>query len=75
MANRSIPRSGLLVLCAFALSACLGGRSPSVQFYNLSATEAPAAGAELADEPAIAVGPGVGGDSGRQHLLDAGRGH
>ncbi len=57
MANRSILRTGLLVLCAFALSACLGGRSPSVQFYNLSATEAAGSSGQLADEPAIAVGP------------------
>lgn len=57
MANRSILKTGLLALCALALSACLGGRSPSVQFYNLSAAEAGSAGEELADEPAIAVGP------------------
>ena len=59
MANRSFLKTGLLALCAFALSACLGGRSPSVQFYNLSATEPGSAGTELADKPAVAVGPAI----------------
>ena len=57
MANQSFLKGGLLALCALALSACLGGRSPSVQFYNLSATEAGSTSGQLADEPAIAVGP------------------
>lgn len=59
MANRSLLKTVLLALAALMLSACLGGRSPSVQFYNLSATETGSAGTELADKPAIAVGPAI----------------
>lgn len=57
MANRSFLKAGLLALTALMLSGCLGGRSPSVQFYNLSSTEAAGVSGQLADEPAIAVGP------------------
>jgi uncharacterized lipoprotein YmbA len=59
MANRSILKTGLVALCALVLSACLGGRSPSVQFYNLSATEAESTIGDMSSEPAVGVGPAI----------------
>lgn len=59
MTNRSFLKAGLLALSAFALSACLGGRSPSVQFYNLSAIEAESSTGDMSSEPAIGVGPAI----------------
>jgi len=55
----SIIRAGVLLFVACALTACLGGRSPSVQFYNLSATQTAGGNAAAKDGPAISVGPVV----------------
>jgi len=54
----SIIRVGVLLVAAVLASACLGGRSPAVKFYNLKATETASAPATEAG-PAIAVGPVV----------------
>lgn len=59
MTNRSIAKTGLIALCALGLSACLGGRSPSVQFYNLSAIEADSAVGDVGSEPAVGIGPAI----------------
>jgi uncharacterized lipoprotein YmbA len=62
-------RTGALLLAACALTACLGGRSPSAQFYNLSATET-TSGVSVADKgPAISVGPVVFPKSLRRHQV------
>lgn len=54
---RSITRTGVLLFAAILLTGCIGGRSPAVQFYNLSPMVT-ASGAPGADPgPAIAVGP------------------
>jgi len=49
-------RSGVLLVAAVLIGGCLGGRSPDVQFYNLSATDASST-ASSGSEPAIVVGP------------------
>ena len=51
-------KAGVIAAMVFLTSACVGGRSPSVQFYNLSATASPAA-TPTDSGPAIAVGPVV----------------
>ncbi len=53
---RSMFRTGVLLFAATLLTGCIGGRSPTVQFYNLSATETGSA-SEAGAGPAIAVGP------------------
>lgn len=53
--HRSMFRTGVL-LFAVLLTGCIGGRSPTVQFYNLNATETGSA-LETGAGPAIAVGP------------------
>jgi uncharacterized lipoprotein YmbA len=54
---RSITRTGVLLFAAILLTGCIGGRSPAVQFHNLSPMVT-ASGAPGADPgPAIAVGP------------------
>lgn len=54
---RSKTRTGVLLFAAMMLTGCIGGRSPAVQFYNLSPMVT-ASGAPTADAgPAIAVGP------------------
>jgi len=54
----TIYRAGILTVVAFLVTACIGGRSPTVSFYNLSPTVAAAPRASEAG-PAIAVGPVV----------------
>ena len=56
MLRGTLTRSGILLIAVLSLSACLGGRSPSVQFYNLSATEAGSTPGAAGSGPAISVG-------------------
>ncbi len=56
ISRASIFRVSLLVAASLLTTACLGGRSPGVQFYNLSPTETSSA-TTTGSGPAIAVGP------------------
>lgn len=57
MPHQTFARIGILVIAALPMTACIGGRSPSVQFYNLSATEAGLTPGTTESGPAISVGP------------------
>jgi uncharacterized lipoprotein YmbA len=58
ISRRSIYRTGVLLFAATLLTGCIGGRSPAVQFYNLSPMET-AGGSPTGAGPAVAVGPAI----------------
>ena len=54
---RSITRTGVLLFAAMLLTGCIGGRSPAVQFHNLSPMVTASGAPGVDPGPAVAVGP------------------